>query len=201
MILKKLAVVAAMLAGASAANAAGQTIFEAETLGLGSNDTFLTAQNIGILGTNADINILGSRLSALPGGTSLDFFKFTLGSSLNLNFAVNTPYGITYSNDPIVGLFSANGSVIETNDDGGPGYDALINRTLAAGTYFVGVSGFSDFSFAGTHGSTNWLYELNVTTTAPNAVLAAPVPEPETYALFLAGLGLLGAAARRKKSS
>lgn len=30
-------------------------------------------------------------------------------------------------------------------------------------------------------------------------VLTAPVPEPETYAMFLAGLGLLGAAARRKK--
>jgi PEP-CTERM motif len=201
MIFKKIAVVAAMLAGSTVANAAGQTIFEAETLGLGSNDTFLTAQNIGTLGANSDINIFGSRLSALPGGTSLDFFKFTLGSTLDLNFAVNTPYGITFQNDPIVGLFSSTGVAIETNDDAGPGYDALIRRTLTAGTYFVGVTGYSDFSFTGTHGSNNWLYELNVTTAAPNEVLAAPVPEPETYALFLAGLGLLGAAARRKKSA
>ena len=29
----------------------------------------------------------------------------------------------------------------------------------------------------------------------------APVPEPETYAMFLAGLGILGAVARRKKSA
>ena len=29
-------------------------------------------------------------------------------------------------------------------------------------------------------------------------VYAAPVPEPETYALFLAGLGMLGAIARRR---
>lgn len=29
---------------------------------------------------------------------------------------------------------------------------------------------------------------------------AAPIPEPETYALFLAGLGALGAALRRRKS-
>jgi len=28
--------------------------------------------------------------------------------------------------------------------------------------------------------------------------LAAPIPEPETYALMLAGLGLLGVAARRR---
>jgi hypothetical protein len=30
-------------------------------------------------------------------------------------------------------------------------------------------------------------------------VQAAPVPEPETYALMLAGLGLLGMAQRRRK--
>ncbi len=36
-----------------------------------------------------------------------------------------------------------------------------------------------------------------------NLVLSsvAPVPEPETYAMFLAGLGLMGFAARRKKSA
>ena len=31
--------------------------------------------------------------------------------------------------------------------------------------------------------------------------VAAPVPEPETYAMFLAGLGLLGAVARRRRQS
>ena len=29
--------------------------------------------------------------------------------------------------------------------------------------------------------------------------VAAPIPEPETYALFLAGLGLLGVVARRRR--
>jgi hypothetical protein len=30
---------------------------------------------------------------------------------------------------------------------------------------------------------------------------AAPVPEPETYAMLLAGLGLIGAMRRRRKSN
>ncbi|MBK9347843.1 MAG: PEP-CTERM sorting domain-containing protein [Burkholderiales bacterium] len=31
-------------------------------------------------------------------------------------------------------------------------------------------------------------------------VLLAPVPEPETYAMLLAGLGVMGAVARRRKA-
>lgn len=35
--------------------------------------------------------------------------------------------------------------------------------------------------------------------TVDNVRFAAPVPEPETYAMFVAGLGVLGAIARRRK--
>jgi len=31
-------------------------------------------------------------------------------------------------------------------------------------------------------------------------VISTPVPEPESYAMFLAGLGLLGVVARRRKA-
>jgi hypothetical protein len=37
------------------------------------------------------------------------------------------------------------------------------------------------------------------TTKLAQATLAAPVPEPETYAMLLAGLGVVGAVARRRK--
>lgn len=40
-----------------------------------------------------------------------------------------------------------------------------------------------------------------VETTALDNVVLTPVPEPETYAMFLAGLGLMGAAARRRARS
>ena len=43
---------------------------------------------------------------------------------------------------------------------------------------------------------TNFMYALAVR----SGNVAAPVPEPETYALLLAGLGLMGGIARRRKS-
>ena len=48
-------------------------------------------------------------------------------------------------------------------------------------------------------GNQNWgyLFEMDV----QGHVTAAPVPEPETYALMLAGLGLVGFAARRRRSA
>lgn len=36
---------------------------------------------------------------------------------------------------------------------------------------------------------------------SPNPTVAAPVPEPETYAMLLAGLGLLGFTAKRRKQN
>ena len=33
------------------------------------------------------------------------------------------------------------------------------------------------------------------------AVIGSPIPEPETYAMLLAGLGLLGFIARRRKTA
>jgi hypothetical protein len=40
------------------------------------------------------------------------------------------------------------------------------------------------------HGKSEWQFVRNVT----------PVPEPETYAMLLAGLGLIGAAVKRRKA-
>jgi len=65
--------------------------------------------------------------------------------------------------------------------------------TLLAGTtYQVKISGQTNTSIPGGEGT--------VSISALNAVVAL-VPEPETYAMFLAGLGLIGGMARRRKAS
>jgi hypothetical protein len=51
-----------------------------------------------------------------------------------------------------------------------------------------------------TSGQTYWFEVQGNATVATYTVTLAPVPEPETYAMFLAGLGLMGAVARRRNS-
>lgn len=77
---------------------------------------------------------------------------------------------------------------------------------LKASTYWTGTTYASTFvytfEFGGgsqlTHGTdaSSYFYALAV---SPGDIVAAPIPEPETYALMLAGLGLVGFAARRQR--
>jgi len=62
----------------------------------------------------------------------------------------------------------------------------LSSDNLAAGDYYVLVSGNLVSDSAGSFGG---------------AVMMAPVPEPETYGMMLAGLGVLGFLARRRKQA
>lgn len=126
--------------------------------------------------------------------------------------------------DPIVTLFNAStGAFVAANDDGanvnvdpvnGIPFDSFLMQNLNAGTYKATVTQFSSFAngpllidgFDGT-GQTNfgsrdsqWAFDvLNVESASVGASYISPIPEPESYALLLAGLGLLGFVARRGK--
>lgn len=61
---------------------------------------------------------------------------------------------------------------------------------LTSGDYFLAISGVANGVKGGTYASS-----LNLTN-----IQTAAVPEPETYAMMLAGLGFVGSIARRKKA-
>ncbi len=166
-------------------------VFEGEAfLATGLNDTIAAAQDIGTLNLSG-FQIFGSRLDVLPGGDSADFFKFAVSAPTQVSLAVTTPTGKILGNDSVLGLYSSTGFQIANDNDSGGGFNSFLSRYLAAGTYYAAVSGYSDFTFAG-GGDKNWVYNL---------AIAPVVPEPESYAMFLAGLGLMGVIVRRRMRS
>ena len=128
--------------------------------------------------------------------------------------------------DPIVTLFnSSTGSFIANNDDGAiivdpvtnNSYDSFLQRNLSAGSYTATVTQFSSFAsreflhegFQGA-GRTNfgsrdsyWALDiLNVSSASLGDSYisqTSPIPEPESYALLLAGLGVVTLMTQRSR--
>ena len=121
--------------------------------------------------------------------------------------------------DPIVTLFDASGNLIDLDDDthfvidpvSGNAYDSFLMLTLSAGNYTATVTQFNSFANGplladGFHGTfftnfnnrdSHWALDIsNVNTASVGASYISenifpPIPEPESYALLLAGLGLM----------
>ena len=117
-------------------------------------------------------------------------FATTAGTLYNVAFS-----GMTYQN--------------AGNPDGLGEITALINNNEIQTYQLVNKSSASNvwqnfsFSFTATSASTTLEFKHkpageNYSFLNDAGVFAAPVPEPETYALMLAGLGLVGFAARRR---
>ena len=85
---------------------------------------------------------------------------------------------------------------------------ALVGSTTTTLPYVSGSALGLDLDFSGL--TTPGNYRLNIDASRTNSTRAAgyggtvsisPVPEPETYAMMLAGLGLLGFSARRRNKN
>ena len=133
--------------------------------------------------TNVSIDLNGGAFSALLGEITIGSLSNVTG---NLNFSTDsiTLFGMPFTfanpgNDVTVG-FGGFGSVTSTPT----GYSFAFNN-VAAGTYLLSATG----------NNAAGLTAVNASYT----VTAAPVPEPETYAMLMAGLGVVGFMARRKK--
>jgi hypothetical protein len=117
---------------------------------------------------------------------------------------------------PIVTVFNAaNGAIIEYNAHGPGDLESILMPNLAAGNYIATLTAFNNFpvgpllrdGFKGTDfpdflgRDTHWALDIWDANSASIGVpyIISPIPEPETHAMFLAGLGFLGWRMRRSK--
>ena len=137
-------------------------------------------------------DLLESALSLTSGGVFNDIFTFELGVASTVASSISSVGSITPA---LYGIFSVGADgLIGTTDDGLAssayswsfgGAPTVNTAVLAAGQYYYAVFGVANGAAA---------YSLN------SAATATPVPEPETYALLLGGLGVVGFVARRRRA-
>lgn len=155
--------------------------------------------------------------------TSLAASSGTLARQSVVN---NTNYGISNSDDTVYAYLGDDATAATTflaaitnGSFGTAASGSLTNTGLSVGVSAMQLTSSSDYaeyvgaldnqmSFAAykplVNNIANWNVQGDITATAlvPNttAFTVTPVPEPETYAMLLAGLAVLGAAARRRKA-
>ena len=125
-------------------------------------------------------------------GLFSDTWNFTIatptysgGSVSNLAISIPSLGDLFNISDLSVKLFDSSNTLI-TDLDASPGSTSQIkvgSGTFLPGSYYFNIAGNAD-------GSSGGQYVFAVTT--------LPVPEPETYAMLLAGLGLVSVMARRR---
>lgn len=127
------------------------TIADNDTLIDGAGNTFDTARDLGVLGSQ---QIFGDRVDSTD---TNDYYRFSLLNSANFSLTLNG-----MSADADVQLFNDNRELI-TGSYQGSSAPETINRLLTAGTYFIQIFPFSQ-------AATNYNLTVSATTATPPTV-------------------------------
>lgn len=153
------------------------------------SDQFFFSVSASVLGDGFVTNSIGTQFMQFD-SNGFPLFEVNI-TDLNVSL---------YADGGAIGVVDAGDSYFE-NFGSSPGAPIVLNpdsfshsTSLPAGNYYFLVSG--DANGIGSPPSPNviyGIYDLNF--------LVSSVPEPETYAMLIAGLGLVGWAARRRISA
>ncbi|MFA6068077.1 MAG: FxDxF family PEP-CTERM protein [Janthinobacterium sp.] len=152
-----------------------------------------TAYNVDLINTTGNLWTGSFNATPSPLGNFTDTFTFTpeatFGSTAQA-FLANL--SVTGSDNSSISFTSANLNGIGLTGFGGPTVFGYAQGEVLAPTSIL-FNGPLVLTVMGNTkgGSFGGVFNLNL----------APVPEPETYAMMLAGLGILGFLARRRKQS
>lgn len=138
--------------------------------------------NLGILDSSAfdTLGMLSDKYAA--NSVISDDWNFTIGTHSDVSFSALQTFAVsTGAISNFAGVLVGHGNLASTSSGGNTMLSWI--GSLGSGDYTVHVTGMTNLKNAAYLGT----------------VSASPAPEPETYAMLLAGLGVVGFVARRRR--
>lgn len=170
---------------------------------------FASQAHAGLLGSNVNTQYYsyggaynggGSPASFVANGTQqatfFNYYSLTVfDNKVEYDFLESTTWSPSSVSLNSGGLFITNGNLLTFS-----GASPITSVTLDGASSVVPGFGIGNVSFNSTNIAVDW---QQVHFNAGDKVIlnVSAVPEPETYAMLLAGLGLLGAIGRRRKQA
>lgn len=200
----KMLIAASVLAAASVSAFANTTLYSTNNLmtNYSGNNSTVNASFASLAATHADLSFqLGGSRSLDGANNYSDVFTLSLNGTQIFRGTFNlggggankiffNPYGASVLVTTFGTSFGDPHNSTQNTWAGGIADISLSNISLNSGLNTLTFGYGSNLQGIGDEG---WkVNAVNVT--------ASAVPEPETYAMFLAGLGLIGAAVRRRKN-
>jgi hypothetical protein len=193
----KLISIGLLAASGLGAKAATITLATPGDAGTFASASTLSLNDAGFVLGVGNPNLTNSSTSAIK--TFFDDFVFTISSGMNLSLAV-LPVNVSNFSESLYATTAISPfTAVGTNPFAlAPIFTSTTTATswnnLAAGTYTL--------QYSGTLANATTKFGINVPTVGSysSLVTLTPVPEAETYAMLLAGLGLIGAAVKRRKA-
>lgn len=157
-----------------------------------------TTTNLGAISNTAPTGFAGTALGGGQSFSDIFSFNFSSPSTLGTHFQVQdvpTTVSPTVNFNGIltaISLFSAGANGVV-----GGGDDSLLQSSTSPGGSTLTLDYLSPLS------SSSYITVTGISNGSSGAIFAgqiAPIPEPETYAMLLAGLGLMGAVVRRRST-
>lgn len=166
---------------------------------LGNGSTAITGWTVG-----GSIDYIGSYWAAQDGNRSVDLAGNALGSvSQTIGDLINgQAYRISYwvSKNPDGGDATRTGTISIGNNSGGFTFSAA----TPGGAGMIWEQRFFDFVANGTSGTLSFAADASAGCCygpALDNVSIAAIPEPATWAMMIAGIGLVGATMRRRRTT